>query len=281
MPAESLRKQLRSIFSVSRSAKVGVVMISIIIGIVLIGPFFIRYSPYDTPGGLNSPPSIDHPFGTDYLGHDVLSQTVYGAYPSLLVGIGASFGSVIIGLVVGVLGGYFGKLETIFAGVTDVIMTLPAIPLLILIGLLFRTTDLLIVLLLTLVLWPPVARSIRAQVSSIKRMPFVEAAKTSGLSEWKVVYKVIMPEMASIAIAFLVFNVAVATVLVTALEFLGVGNPLIVSWGSILYWAQQFGFYAGDWWWILAPGLFITVIATGFAIIGFSIEEIMNPRLRS
>ena len=89
-----------------------------------------------------------------------------------------------------------------------------------------------------------------------------------------------MPEVAPIAIAYFVLTVATGIVLVSALQFLGVGNPDLISWGSMLYWAQQFAFYYGDWWWILAPGLSISLVATGFALIGFSLEEVANPRLR-
>ena len=81
--------------------------------------------------------------------------------------------------------------------------------------------------------------------------------------------------------AYFVLLVSVSIVLATALEFIGVGNPQIVSWGSILFFAQQYGFFSGDWWWVLAPGLAITVVATGFALVGFSFEEILNPRLRT
>jgi peptide/nickel transport system permease protein len=101
------------------------------------------------------------------------------------------------------------------------------------------------------------------------------------MSNFQIIARIIIPEIASLAIAYFVLTVAAAIVLVTALQFLGVGNPNIVSWGSMLYWAQQFAFYAGDWWWIIAPGAAISVVAMAFALVGFSIEEVMNPRLRA
>ena len=100
------------------------------------------------------------------------------------------------------------------------------------------------------------------------------------MNDRQIVLKIILFEVGSIGIAYFIINLALNIVIVTALEFLGVGNPLVVSWGSILYWAQQYAFNLGDWWWILAPGFIITLTATAFALIGFSVEEILNPRIR-
>jgi peptide/nickel transport system permease protein len=260
---------------------VGFALILAELVMVLVGPFFIRYSPYAIAGTPNSPPSFSYPFGTDYLGHDILAQVIYGAYPSLLVGLAAALGATLFGFIVGVLGGYFRKLEWVFSASTDSILSIPALPLLILIGIIFPVSNLLIVGGLMLVLWAPAARAVRSQVASVKKLPYVDAAKTSGFSDWAIVWRVIVPKVASIAQAYFVLLVSVSIVLATALEFIGVGNPQVVSWGSILFFAQQYGFFYGDWWWVLAPGLSITVVAAGFALIGFSFEEILNPRLRT
>ena len=265
----------------TRSAKVGWVLIVAVLVLVLLGPFFEPYAPTATAGLADSPPSLSHPFGTDYLGHDLLSQVIYGAYPSLLVGLVAALGATLFGFFVGVLGGYYGRLEWVLSASTDAILSIPSLPLLILIGIIFAVTNQLIIGGLMLVLWAPAARAVRSQVASVKKLPYVDAARTSGYSDWTIIWRVIVPKVGSIALAYFVLLVSVSIVLATALEFIGVGNPQIVSWGSILYFAQQYGFFAGDWWWVLAPGLAITVVATGFALIGFSFEEILNPRLRT
>jgi peptide/nickel transport system permease protein len=240
-----------------------------------------NYSAYEATGTATAPPSPSHIFGTDFLGRDIYAEIVAGSGPSLFVAIAAAFGSVIIGLFVGVFAGYFPKLYSPVGGLGDLIMTFPMLPLLILLGSLFVPNNYLIAGLLTLVMWPLVARAIRAQVLAIKKMAFVDAARTSGVKDVQIVFKIIMPEVLSIAVAYFVINVSLALVLTTALEFLGVGNPDVITWGSILYWAQQFGFISGAWWWIIVPGGFITLTAIGFALIGFSLEEIFNPRLRA
>ncbi|MDA4113957.1 MAG: ABC transporter permease [Thaumarchaeota archaeon] len=274
-------RYLRSTLLGSNSAKIGFGMILAMLSLVLIGPFFVPYSPYAISGVANQAPSPAHPFGTDYLGHDLLSQVIYGAYPSLLVGLAAALGATAFGFIVGLLGGYYRRLEWLLSASTDSILSIPALPLLILIGIIYPVSDTLIVEGLILVLWAPAARAVRAQVASVKKLQYVEAARTSGMSDWQIVWRVIVPKVGAIGLAYFVLLVSVSIVLATALEFIGIGNPEIVSWGSILYFAQQYGFYLGDWWWVLAPGLSITIVATGFALAGFSFEEILNPRLRT
>jgi peptide/nickel transport system permease protein len=214
------------------------------------------------------------------LGRDLYAEIVAGAYPSLFVSIVAALGSAIIGLFAGVAAGYFSRLHALIGGASDLIMIFPLLPLLIIFGSLFPPSNLFVATLLTLVLWPLVARAIRAQVLSVRKLPYVDAARTSGLKDRHIVLTIIIPEVVSIAIAYFIINVSFALVLTTALEFLGVGNPDVITWGSILYWAQQFGFLAGAWWWVMIPGAFITITAISLAMIGFALEEIFNPRLR-
>src|SRR5579875_113853 len=263
-----------------KSSRVGFAIVIAFLVMLAVGPHLTPYGPYQTSALLNNPPSYAHPLGTDYMGHDLLSQLIYGAYPSILVGVSGAFGAVLIGVLVGVPAGYFRRLEGIFTGMTDVVLTFPPLPLMILLGSLSQSTNEVITLVLVAVLWPPIARSIRSQVMSVKQNPYIEASKLSGMKDLEIIVKDIVPEILSIAVGYFVLTAASAIVLVTGLEYIGVGNPDIVSWGSIIYWGQQFGFYSGAWWWVLEPGLLITLLAIGFALIGFSVEEVMNPRLK-
>ena len=264
----------------SKSSKLGVLLVVGFFAMILVGSLIEPYSPYATSSSISNPPSAAHPFGTDYLGHDILSQIIGGARPSMFVGFLAAIGAVAVGGTVGVLAGYYRRLEGILTGTADVVLTFPPLPLMLLLGSLSPPSDILLVLILIVVLWPAIARAIRSQVLSLKERPYVDAARAGGMKDSEIIRTIIVPQVMSIAIAYFVLTLAAAIVLVTALEYIGVGNPEIVSWGSMLYWAQQYAFYLGDWWWILAPGISITVVAGGFALIGFSIEEIMNPRLR-
>jgi peptide/nickel transport system permease protein len=279
-----LRKSWQSIsseFLAKKSSKVGAGILIALLLLIFVGPFAIPYGPYAENFIPNAAPTFAHPFGTDSFGHDMLSQIVWGAYPSLIVALVASFGSVVIGFVFGIFAGYYSKMDGPLSGTTDIVLTLPLLPVMVLIASLWPATNALIAGMLTLFLWPPVSRAVRAQVLAVKQFPYVETARISGLSNLNIVRRVIVPEVGSIAIAYMILNLSIGIVLVTALEFLGVGDPNIVSWGSILYWAQNNAFLAGDWWWIIEPGLMISLVATGLALIGFSLEEIMNPRLRT
>lgn len=264
-----------------KSAKIGIGIVAALVILVVVGPFVVTYNPYATnPKIADSPPSPSHPLGTEYQGRDVLSQLVWGAQSSMFVGVGGALGAVVIGMLIGTFAGYFRRLEGLLTGFTDVVMIFPAVPLVVLLGTLRPVDDVYLVTILGVVLWPPIARSIRSQVLSVKQLPYVEVAKMSGMGDLEIIYRVILPAVAAIIFAYFVLTVAACVILVTGLEFIGVGNPDIVSWGSMIYWAQQFGFYSGDWWWILAPGAAITLLTIGLAIIGYSIEEVLNPRLR-
>jgi peptide/nickel transport system permease protein len=264
-----------------KSARAGLTIVGAVVALVAIGPLVVSYGPYQSNFNLiNSPPSWSHPLGTEYQGKDVLSQLVWGAQSSLLVGVGGALGAVALGTVIGMFAGYFRRLEGYLTGFTDIVMIFPAVPLVVLLGTLRPVDDPYLIIILSVVLWPPIARSIRSQVLSVKQQPYVEVAKLSGMRDLEVVFKTIFPAVAAIIFAYFVLTVAACVVLVTGLEFIGVGNPDVVSWGSMIYWAQQFGFYAGDWWWIIAPGATITLFTVGLALIGYSVEEVMNPRLR-
>jgi len=270
---------LRLVFR-PRSAKAGALIIGALILMVILGILFWPLSPTAT-GLPNLPPSSAHLFGTDFQGSDIFSEVVWGALPSLGVALYAAFASVMIGFIVGISAGYYDRLGTVLGGTTDMVMAIPTFPLLIVIGLILLASNELIGVVLVVVLWAPVARAVRAQVLSVKKFAFVDSAKTSGLNDRQVIFKVIFFEVAPLAIAYFVSALALNIVLVTSLQFIGMGNALEVTWGSILYWAQQYGFNSGDWWWIVLPGLIITLTTAGFGLLGFSLEEIANPRLRA
>lgn len=262
------------------SAKIGIITLIGIVAFVLLGQAINPYSPYAATGPINHPPYEVHYFGTDYLGHDVFAQVVNGAFPTFGISLAAALISVAIGFFAGAFSGYYGKLEGLLGGATDIVLTFPILPIILLVGELFPVSDLFIAALLGILLWPPLARAVRSQVTSLKQRPYVEAAKTSGVSDLQIVWSIMIPRVIFLAVAYLVINLSIATVVVTAIEFLGVGNPNADNLGTILYWAQQFAFTAGAWWWFLAPGVLIAVFAVALSLIGFSMEEVLNPRLR-
>lgn len=262
------------------SSLIGIGTLAAILIFVIAGQLLTPYPPTLTSSSLNAPPSSAHLFGTDYLGKDVFSQVVFGAFPTFGVSLAAAFISVGIGFFVGVFSGYYNRLEGLLGGTTDVFLTFPILPIVILVGELFIATDVLIAVLLGILLWPPLSRAVRTQVASLKQRPYVEAAKTSGVRDLRIVWAIMVPQVFFLAVAYLVINLSISTVIVTAVEFLGVGNPNAVNLGTILYWAQQYAFLPGDWWWFVAPGALIAAFAVALSLIGFAMEEVLNPRLR-
>jgi peptide/nickel transport system permease protein len=272
---------LTDVLFARRASKVGFGIIAAFVLLMVIGPFVIPYGPYQTSSAVFAPPSTSHLLGTDYQGKDVLSQLIFGAYSSMGVGIMGSLGALFIGLTIGVLAGYFTKWEGALTGITDIVMIFPAVPLLVLLGTLRPADDVYLIIILSVVLWPPIARSMRSQVLSLREQPFVEVAKVSGMGDGEILLKIVVRSVAGIAFAYFVITAAAAIILVTGLDYIGVGNPDVVSWGSMIYWGQQFGFYAGAWWWIVTPGVAISLLMLGFTLVGFSVEEVLNPRLRT
>ena len=272
------RSALRQILS-RRSSRAGVIIIGALLIFLLLGPILSPYAPQYTSGLPNSPPSLQHLFGTDNSGRDLLSQFSYGAYPSLIIALESALGAAILGFVIGVGGAYFRRVEQLVSGATDVILTFPLLVIALVILSFYVPTNTNIAITLMVFLWPPVARAVRNQVTSLKKLAYIGTAKLSGISDLNIAYRIIGPQVAPVAIAYFIIDVSVAVIIVTSLEFLGVGNPTDVTWGSILYWADQFAFQYGDWWWIAEPGVLISMLAFGLALIGFSVEEIMNPRL--
>jgi peptide/nickel transport system permease protein len=281
-----LRSALPSVVSLfskifrTKASKAGGIILVSLIALMLVGPLIVTYSPQGITGPANSAPDLAHPFGTDYLGHDLFSQLVWGSYPSLSLSFLSALGGTLLGFGAGVVSGYYRKAESVIAGATDVVLSFPTIPLLIIVNVIFPGNDLVEAVTLVVVLWAPVSRAVRAQTLAVKRLSYVDAVKMSGMRDFTIVWKVLAFEVAPIAMAFFIINLSVSVILVTALEFLGVGNPLHITWGSILFWAQKYAFGFGDWWWVMAPGAVISLVAVSFALMGLSFEEIMNPRLR-
>jgi peptide/nickel transport system permease protein len=276
---DQIRATFRLFFR-TRYSKAGAILVLGVILLVLIGTVVVPYGPMNTSGARNSPPSLAHPFGTDFQGHDLLSQIVWGAFPSLFVTLVAAIGASLLAIVVGITAGYYDKLNSLLGGTTDVVLSIPSIPLLlILLSIWWPPTNFIYIVVLIAVLWAPGARAIRAQIMSLKKLPYVDAAKLSGMRDSAIVFKTMARQAVPLGMAYFVVNISLGLVIVTALEFLGVGNPEAVSWGSILYWSQSMGLVTGDWWWPLAPGLMISIFSTGAALLGFSAERTLNPRM--
>lgn len=258
----------------------------IIVGALLCGavfaPLLAPYDPTERVGTPFLPPSSEHLLGTNDVGQDLLSELIFGARVSLSVGIVAAMVALLIGTSVGVIAGYYPKrLGAVMMRGVDVILILPFLPLLIVLAAYLGRSLLNTILVIGILIWAEPARIIRSQVLSLRAREYVLAARSMGAPDRWTILRHIVPRTALLATGSFVRAVSSAILLEAALSFLGLGDPIQKSWGSTLFWAQARGaFLTPAWkWWVLPPGLLIMLASLGFALIAFSLEERINPRL--
>jgi peptide/nickel transport system permease protein len=262
---------------------IGLVIVVALIGIAIFAPLIAPYDPTERVGRPFSVPSAEHPLGTNDIGQDLFSELIYGTRVSLTVGLVAATVALLIGTTVGILAGFYPRvLGSVLMRTVDIVLILPFLPLLIILAAYLGRSLLNTVLVIGILIWAGSARVIRSQVLSLTRRDYVVAARAMGASDLHIIVRHILPLTLLLAIGEFVQATAGAILLEASLSFLGLGDPLQKSWGAILYWAQVRGaFLTPAWqWWVLPPGLMIMAAALGFALIGFALEQRVNPRLR-
>jgi peptide/nickel transport system permease protein len=263
----------------------GLVILTLFVAIAVAAPLLADedgLSPVHATGGILDPPSAEYPFGTDDLGRSVLTLTIWGSRISLLVGFFATLISIVIGAVIGIAAGYYGGWrETAMMRFTDWFLVIPFLPLAIVLASILGRSLFNIILVIGITSWPGTARLVRAQTLSVKQRPYVERARALGASDWHMITRHILPNVFPLIFANTILVVAIAILSETTLSFLGLGDPLSISWGTVLEFAFS-GTAAsrGAWWWLLPPGLAIVFVVLAFTMCGYALDEILNPRLR-
>ncbi len=268
----------------SRRAQVGFGIIIVFVVLALGAPIIAPFSPYmfPAPGRPYSSPDSRFLLGTDNLGEDILSEIIYGGRVSITVGLIVAFLSTSLGTLIGVLAGYYMKtIDEVLMRATDMVLILPALPLMIILAAYLGPSVRTVILVLTVTSWPSVARVVRSQTLSLRERPFVDSARVAGSSDFRIIGKILFPNLASIIAANAVLMVTTAVVGEAALDFIGLGDITVISWGTMLYWAQSYALFNGAWWWVVAPGVCIVLVGLAFVLISVSIENVFNPRLRS
>lgn len=261
-------------------SKYGIIIFLVFVGIAVYGQFFTPYKPsYDLfPSYLH--PSQAHLLGTDYDGHDVLSQFLYGTGVSLYVGAAVAFIAVFIGTLVGLISGYYGGIiDNLFMRFVDILLILPSFPLLVILSTYFKPTVTSTIIILGILSWPFMSRVIRSQALTLRERPFVKAAVLSGMKGYSIVFKEIFKFILPLIIINAIYLFVGAIVAQAGLAFFGLGDLSSINWGTMLYYAQnQDAVLYAAWWWILPPGVAIGALGIGANILGSGLNEVFNER---
>ncbi len=265
------------------AAVAGLVILSVFIVIALIAPWAAPHSAHDQSGPPNRSPTLTHPLGTDDLGVDMLSLVMWGARVSLLAGFGAALVAGVVGATIGIVAGYFGGwIDVVLMRVTDYFLVVPTLPLMIVVAALWGPRLDHTILVIGLLAWPFAARVIRSQVKSIRERTFVQRAAGLGASHLRIMRNYIVPQLGPLLTANIVLILATAVFNETALAFLGLEDPSVLSWGNIIEHAfNSTAIVNGYWWELVPPGIAVSLLVFGCSLLGTAIEHLLNPRLQA
>lgn len=251
--------------------------------LALFGPYFVTYtSAIEGMEKILQPPGPGHWLGTDDLGKDVFAGVVIGSRISLLVGLAATVISMVIGALIGIASGYYGKsIDTFLMRFTDIFLVIPWLPLMLVMAALLGPSLGNIIFVIGITGWAGTARIIRSQTLSIKERPYVERARAIGSGDLHIMMHHILPNVFPLIFANTILVAAVAILSETTLSFLGMGDPTQLSWGMMLHFAFEMGAVSfGAWWWLIPPGVCVVLVVLGFTFIGYALDEVLNPKLR-
>jgi peptide/nickel transport system permease protein len=267
-----------------KKAVAGLIIIVALWLMAILAPVIAPNDPGARVGRSHQAPTVEHVFGTTKMGRDVYGQFVWGARSSLAVGFATGLAITALGTALGLIAGYFGgKTDAALDLVTNAVLVIPNIPLLILLASFAGTVGpLSIMAIIALTSWPWGARMTRAQTMALRHREFVVASRMIGEPAWRIIFVEIVPNLVPLIGINIVGSIIYAIVAQTTLEYLGFGDPLNVTWGTMLYNAQNSSaIIVGAWWDIGAPAVGIALVGLGLALLNFTFDEIANPQLRS
>jgi peptide/nickel transport system permease protein len=272
----------RDVLLGSWRGRAGVTVIGVFVFLAIFGSLIAPHDPDASSLDILAKPSTDHWLGTTEQGSDVFSQLLVGARVSIVVGFAAALISAVLGAAVGLVGGYFGGwTDRILDAFENWFLVIPQIPLMIVLARLLEPSLGVLIAVIGFTSWAGTGRVVRAQVLTLRERAFVERARAIGAGDGYIIRTHILPNTLPLIFANTVLIVAVAILSEAALAFLGLGDPTRISWGTMLENAFSSGApSAGAWWYIIPPGLCITLLVLAVSMLGYLFEEYVNPRLR-
>lgn len=277
------RRGLRR-FLVNGKVTTGLAILLVFAVVAVLGDTLAPYDPSKRSSDILQGPGWKHWFGTTHIGQDIFSQVIVGTRSVMFVGLAAGVVATLVGVIIGVTSGYLsGAAAESLSAVSNVFIVIPALPLIIIItNVVPDSGDWTIALVIGCTSWAWGARLLRAQTLSLRRRDFVEAARATGESAWRLIGFEILPNLTAIIASSFIGTVMFAVATEIALAFVGVSGISEWNWGEILFWAQgQQALPQGAWWWFVPAGLCIALFGTALSLVNFGIDEFVNPRLRS
>lgn len=282
-----LKKNLASFWSIYRRntmGLIGLVILAFFALMAIFGPYLVDITILSVDGVTQvlHPPTSQYWLGTDDLGKDIFAGVIIGSRVSLLVGVAATTISMIIGTVIGIVSGFYGRsVDALLMRFTDVFLVIPWLPLMLVMAALLGPSLGNIIFVIGITSWAGTARIIRSQTLSVKERPYVERARAIGSGDGHIMVHHILPNVFPLIFANTVLVAAVAILSETTLSFLGMGDPTRVTWGMMLHFAFSMGAVSfGAWWWLLPPGICVVLVVLSFTFIGYALDEVLNPKLR-
>ncbi len=268
--------------SLSGKLIAGLILVVGIILFAVVAPHFAQ-DPTTHDSVRFLPPDSDHWLGTNNIGADVLGQLAAGAGGSLTVGLVAGGIAVVLSLFFGIVAGYVGGwTDEVLSLITNIMLVIPGLPLVIIIAAYLESRSIwIIAIILGLTSWAGSAIVLRSQARSLRNRDYVAAARVAGERPLRIITVEILPNLLPLLAAQFLFAVILAILAEAGLSYLGLGPSGGVTWGVMLNQAQSHNaFTIGAWWWFLPPGAMIALFGCGLSLINFSIDEIINPKLR-
>ncbi|MBN1324043.1 MAG: ABC transporter permease [Methanotrichaceae archaeon] len=264
------------------TGRIGLLLLCLMVGLALFAPMLTQYSPSQrTDASPFSPPSKDHPLGTNDARQDIWTRLIYGARTSLSVAVGVALLSGLISATIGSTSAIFGGLyDRFWMRVVDAMLAIPAVIIVILVATYLQPNLMLMIVLISAMSWPGGARVVRAQTLSLKERMHVSAAKTFGAGWRHILSRHILPDLGPVLLAIMIQDARAAVFMEAGLSFLGIADPSMISWGKMMQYARVFT-YLDVWkWWLLPTGIALSITLVGLSLIGFSLETALDPRLK-
>ena len=268
------------LFVRNRAAVIGLLLLIVIILLAILAPLIYPENPFKTVGKPLLEPFGEFFLGTDRLGRDVAAGVVHGARTSILIASIATMLSVIFGTVIGSLSGYYGgQTDNILMRFTEFFQTIPSFVFAIVLVAILQPSFQSIVIAITVVTWPPVARLVRGEFIAMRNREFVEACICLGMKDSVIIFREILPNVLSPILVTGSLMTATAILIESALAFLGLGDPNVMSWGFMIGSGREF--LRTAWWLCAIPGIAILVTVLGINLVGEGLNDTFNPKLRN